>query len=328
MPVTPQTNVSLTEISAVLKSRDDYVICGHVSPDGDCLGSQLALAGILKRLGKRVTCVLAKPEKPDVRLSFLPGLADMVYARDFMGEVGTFVAVDVPNRERIGDASRLLDEAEYSITIDHHAYPETMSTLTYCNPSMAATSMLIWELSKCMRVDNSGDIALCAYTGLVTDTGRFQYQNADSRAFASASEMITAGVDASFVSREVYQNRSEASVLLEACSIKHMKLFCGGQAAISYITRRDFEKCHAVKADAEALIDTLRSIAGVRVACMLREQGDSIRGSFRAKDDTDVAAIAASFGGGGHKAAAGFSIEVPIEGALVRVEKAVELALK
>ena len=239
MPVTPQTNVSLTEISAVLKSRDDYVICGHVSPDGDCLGSQLALAGILRRLGKRVTCVLAKPEKPDVRLSFLPGLADMVYARDFMGEVGTFVAVDVPNRERIGDASRLLDEAEYSITIDHHAYPETMSTLTYCNPSMAATSMLIWELSKCLRVDNSGDIALCAYTGLVTDTGRFQYQNADSRAFASASEMITAGVDVSFVSREVYQNRSEASVLLEACSIKHMKLFCGGQAAISYVTRRD-----------------------------------------------------------------------------------------
>ena len=112
MPVTPQTNVSLTEISAVLKSRDDYVICGHVSPDGDCLGSQLALAGILRRLGKRVTCVLAKSEKPDVRLSFLPGLADMVYARDFMGEVGTFVAVDVPNRERIGDASRLLDEAE------------------------------------------------------------------------------------------------------------------------------------------------------------------------------------------------------------------------
>lgn len=88
MPVTPQTNVSLTEISAVLKSRDDYVICGHVSPDGDCLGSQLALAEILRRLGKRVTCVLAKPEKPDVRLSFLPGLADMVYARDFMGEVG------------------------------------------------------------------------------------------------------------------------------------------------------------------------------------------------------------------------------------------------
>ena len=130
MPVTPQTNVSLTEISAVLKSRDDYVICGHVSPDGDCLGSQLALAEILRRLGKRVACVLAKPEKPDVRLSFLPGLADMVYARDFMGEVGTFVAVDVPNRERIGDASRLLDEAEYSITIDHHAYPETMSTLT------------------------------------------------------------------------------------------------------------------------------------------------------------------------------------------------------
>lgn len=327
MQVTPQTNVSLTEVAAVLKSHDDYVICGHVSPDGDCLGSQLALAGILRKLGKKVTCVLAKAEKPDVRLSFLPGIEDMIYARDFMGHVGTFIAVDVPNRERIGDAAHLLDEAEYSITLDHHAYPEAMTTITFCNPAMAATTMLIWELSKCMRVDNTGDIALCAYTGLVTDTGRFQYQNADSRAFASASEMITAGVDASYVSREVFQNRSVASVMLEACAIKHMKLFCDGQAAISYITQRDFEKCHAVKADAEALVDVLRSIAGVRVACMLREQAGAIRGSFRAKDDTDVAAIANEFGGGGHKAAAGFSVEGPIEGALVRVEKAIEQAL-
>ena len=95
-----------------------------------------------------------------------------------------------------------------------------------------------------------------------------------------------------------------------------------------YITLRDFEKCHAVKADAEALVDTLRSISGVRVACMLREQTETIRGSFRAKDDTDVAAIANSFGGGGHTAAAGFSLEAPMEGALARVAKAIRQALE
>lgn len=327
MSVTPQTNVSLTEVAAALKSHDDYVICGHVSPDGDCLGSQLALAGVLRRLGKRVTCVLAKAEKPDARMAFLPGIEDMVYARDFTGEVGTFVAVDVPSRERLADAERLLDAASYSITIDHHAYPERMTTIAYVNPSMAATSMLIWELSKCLRVENTNEIALCAYTGLVTDTGRFQFQNTDSRAFASASEMITAGVDASAVSRELYQNRTLASVQLEAAAIKHMRLSVNGSVAVSYLTAKDFERAHAVKADSEPLIDVLRSIAGVRVACMLRDQGPSIRGSLRAKDGTDVAAIAAAFGGGGHKAAAGFSVEGPIEGALVRVEQAIAAAL-
>ncbi len=327
MSVTPQTNVSLTEVAAALKSHDDYVICGHVSPDGDCIGSQLALAGILRRLGKHVTCVLAKAEKPDSRLSFLPGFDDMVYARDFAGEVGTFVAVDVPSRERIADAAPLLDAASYSITIDHHAYPERMTTIAYVNPSMASTSMLVWELGKCLRVENTNEIALCSYTGLVTDTGRFQFQNTDSRAFASASEMIVAGVDASAVSRELYQNRTRASVELEAVAIKRMRLASNGEVALSYVTAKDFERAHAVKADSEPLIDVLRSIAGVRVACMLRDQGASIRGSLRAKDDTDVASIASVFGGGGHKAAAGFSVDGPIEGALVRVENAIVSAL-
>lgn len=325
--LTPQTNVSLTEVAAALQSHDDFVICGHVSPDGDCLGSQLALAGILKRLGKQVTCVLAKAEKPDARLAFLPGIEDMVYARDFTGHVGTFVAVDVPNRERIADAASLLDAAEYSITVDHHAYPERMTDIAYISPSMASTSMLIWELGKCLRVENANEIALCAYTGLVTDTGRFQFQNTDERAFASASEMISAGVDASYVSREVFQNRTRASVELEGLAIKHMKLLANGQAAISYVSERDFERCRAVRADAEPLVDTLRSIAGVRVACMMREQGESVRGSLRAKDGTDVAAIAGSFGGGGHKAAAGFTADGPLEGALVRVERAIVEAL-
>ena len=98
MPVTPQTKCfAFGDFRGFLKIARLCDHRGHVSPDGDCFGLWLALAGILRRLGKRVTCVLAKPEKPDVRLSFLPGLADMVYARDFMGEVGTFVAVDVPN---------------------------------------------------------------------------------------------------------------------------------------------------------------------------------------------------------------------------------------
>ena len=108
MAVTPQTNTDLGAIAEALRSRDDFIICGHVSPDGDCLGSQLGLAAALKGLGKRVTCLLAKDEPIDERLGFLPGAAELVPAASFDGIARTFVAVDVPTRERIGEAAAAL----------------------------------------------------------------------------------------------------------------------------------------------------------------------------------------------------------------------------
>ena len=108
MAVTPQTNIDLPSVARFLASRDDFVICGHVSPDGDCLGSQLGLAAALRSLGKRATCLLAKDEPVDTRLGFLPGIADMVPASSFSGEAVTFVAVDVPTRERMGEAAAAL----------------------------------------------------------------------------------------------------------------------------------------------------------------------------------------------------------------------------
>ena len=262
MAVTPQTNTDLGAIAEALRSRDDFIICGHVSPDGDCLGSQLGLAAALKGLGKRVTCLLAKDEPIDERLGFLPGAAELVPAASFDGIARTFVAVDVPTRERIGEAAAaLLEGCDLTVTVDHHAVDSTMTDLVYVDPDAASTTMLVWELAGLLGAERAGDVAQCCYTGLVTDTGRFQYQN-------------------------------------------------------------DFEATGAVKADAEPIIDALRSVAGVRVACMLREQGDVVRGSLRAKDDTDVAAVARSFGGGGHVAAAGFTLSCTLDEARRLVDEA------
>ena len=321
MTVTPQTNTDLGAIAEVLKTRDDFVICGHVSPDGDCIGSQLALAAALRLLGKRATCVLAKDEPIDERLRFLPGTADLVPAAAFSGVARTFVTVDVPTRERIGEpAAAIRDACDVAVTIDHHAVDSTMADYVYVDPDAASTTVLVWELAGLLGVDRSGDVAQCCYTGLVTDTGRFQYQNTDAAAMRAAFEMVEAGADPASVSRAIFQNRSLPSVRLEGVAVGRMRFGAEGAYAMSWLSRADFDAVGAVKADAEPIIDALRSVKGVRVACMLREQGDAVRGSLRAKDGTDVAAVARLFDGGGHKAAAGFTLHCGLEEAARKVD--------
>ena len=149
-----------------------------------------------------------------------------------------------------------------------------------------------------------------------------QYQNTDAAAMRAASEMVEAGADPASVSRAIFQNRTLPSVRLEGIAVERMTFGAGGAYALSWLSCDDFEATGAVKADAEPIIDALRSVAGVRVACMLREQGDVVRGSLRAKDDTDVAAVARSFGGGGHVAAAGFTLSCTLDEARRLVDEA------
>ena len=316
MATTPQTNSTLAEIAQVVRENDNFVICGHVSPDGDCLGSQLALWHALQKIGKHSTCLLVRDEPIGVSLGWLPGVEDMVPACAFDGECDVFIGVDVPTRERIGEAVTVLDRANTSITIDHHASRETMCEHVYVDPDSASASILVWELVKLLCDEPPLDSALCAYTGVVTDTGGFRFQNSDEHAFAAASELIAYGVDPALVATSVFQNRTMASLKLEALVIERMKVVSGGEGAISWITASDMEALGAVKADAEPLVDAVRSLSGTRVACILREQDGKIRGSLRAKDDTDVSALARELNGGGHRAAAGLTLDMPLDEAV------------
>lgn len=324
MAVTPQTNTSLRAIAEEMTRRDDFVICGHVSPDGDCIGSQLALMHALRSLGKRATCVLAEENGlVDDSLSFLPGADELIAPSAFDGTIGVLVCVDVPTVERIGDARVLHEKAAFKVTIDHHAVESTMSDLVYVDPDAAATAILIWELTSYLLERRNAFVATCAYTGLVTDTGRFQYQNTDVASLDAAAEMVAAGADPALVAREVFQNRRLASIMLEARAIERMRFSADGAAVVSWLAIDDFEEFGAVKSDAEPIINALRSVKGVRVACMLREQDEAVRGSLRAKDDTDVSCLARRFGGGGHKAAAGFTLAMRLDEAVEMVSTAI-----
>ena len=326
MTTTPQTNATLAQIAQVIRENDDFVLCGHVSPDGDCLGCQLALLHALRALGKRAACVLVRDEPIESGLEFMPGIGDMVPAEGYGGPCKVFIGLDVPTRERIGAAAALLDRSEVSITVDHHACETTMCDYVYVDPDCAAASMIVWELVKLLVDVPPAECALCAYVGLITDTGGFRFQNSDARAFKVASELVELGVDAAEVALWVFQTRTLASLKLEGLAIERITLIADGQAAVSYVTREDFERLGATKADAESLSDCVRSVAGTRIACILRGQETDVRGSLRSKDDTDVSVLARELGGGGHKAAAGFTLEAPIEEAFALMcEKIPEL---
>ena len=316
MATTPQTNSTLEQIAQVIRENDDFVICGHVSPDCDCLGSQLALYHALRASGKRAACVLARDEPLDASLSFLPGASAMMPASLFNGTCGVFVGVDVPTRQRIGDASALLDASRASITIDHHASDTTMCDYVYVDPDSASASMLVWEVVKLLVDVPPFESALCAYAGLVTDTGSFRFQNSDVAAFRTASELVGYGVDPAWVATRAFQNRTLASLKLESLAIDRLRLFAEGMVAVSWVAQSDFERLGALKSDAEPLIDSIRELRGARLACILREQDGHVRGSLRSKDSTDVSGLARDLGGGGHAAAAGFSLDMPIEQAV------------
>lgn len=316
MQLSPRTNIRLDEIASRIHGAQSFALCGHVSPDGDCLGSQLALASALRAMGKDVVCLLAKEDFVDPSLSFMEGFDQLIPASEFQGDVDLFIALDVPTRERLVDAAAVLDKARSSITIDHHESDTAMTEFTFAAPSSASCSLLVWDLIALLGVERTAAIATCAYAGLMTDTGRFQYQNADALCFSKAAEMVQAGAMPHEISRAVYQNRTKASVLIEGIALDRMLLLQDGKLAMSWLTKADFECCGATKADAEPIIDILRSIRGISVACMLREQDGMVRGSLRAKDDADVASVAREYGGGGHKAAAGFSLDMSIEEAV------------
>lgn len=321
---TPQTNTTLSAIAQCFAELDDFVICGHVNPDGDCLGSQLTLMHGLHAAGKRAVCLLAKPDPIDANLAFLPGIDEMVPAASYDGPVGAFVAVDVPTVERIGQAAALHDGAPVRFTIDHHAADVAMAEYTFVEPESPSASMLVWDIVRMLDAVTP-DAALCALTGLITDTGRFAYQNTTPAAFRAAAEMMEAGASPALVNREFFQNRSLPSLALERLVLERMEISEDGGFVVSYLDQADFDAVGAIKADVEPLIDSLRSVRGARVALILRENNDhEVRGSLRAKDDhTDVAAVARRFGGGGHTAAAGFTFKGSLAEARVEVPRVV-----
>lgn len=303
-------NAAFHHAAVALRRASSVVLCGHVHPDGDALGSVLALTLALRSLGVPVVPTLADDRPASSIYDWLPGFALFSRAAD-LEPPAVFVALDTPVPARLGAAQGLAEAAGQVIVIDHHWDATEFGALNLIDRQAAATGQIVWRMLDQLGVTATSEIALCCYTALLTDTGRFQYQNTNAGVLRDAAAMLEAGVDPAEVARLVYQNRSKASLDLEARTMSRLTVANGGMVAYAWVTDEDFAATGALVEEAEYLPDAVRTLRGIEVALLLREHGDEVRVNLRAKTTFDVGAVARAFGGGGHTAAAGFTWKEP-----------------
>lgn len=315
---------SYNDFITALGTAQTVAVCGHTNPDGDCLGSVMALTLALRKKGFDAVPLFADEGRAPDAFAFLPFYDLLKHPSEYTETPDMFFAVDVPTDDRLAAAKGIFERAGKTFGIDHHPDTIDYADVTLSDPEASATGVLIWDLIREMDVAPDADIAMCCYVALVTDTGRFQYQNTDARTFVCASELCRFGADPASAARDIYQSRTFASLRLEALVLERMQFIHNGSVVCSWVNQADMEETGATKDDTEGLIDILRSIAGVRICIIFRENSDGIRGSMRAKGDEDVGTIARALGGGGHKAAAGFTYQGTLEEAISTVRQLLE----
>lgn len=298
-----------------LRRASSVVVCGHVRPDGDAIGSVLGMTLALRENGIPAVPTLADDRPPPSTYAFLPGFGLFVPA----GQLETpdvFVAVDSPNPARLGVAQDLAHAARAAVVFDHHPDPEPFGTVNVFDATASATGQMVWQFAKAFDVEPSADVAVCCYVGVLTDTGRFSYDNTTASSLREAADMIDAGVDPAEIARLVYQSRSEASLAIEARAMSRITRANGGRVAYTWVTDEDFAELHVEPGEAERLPDAVRVLGGVEVAFVLRQAGSEVRANLRAKTGFDVASVARHFGGGGHQAASGFTVSGTVDAVL------------
>ena len=308
----------LSDAVAFLTKYDSFLLMAHVAPDGDTLGSCLALQKLLQQLGKQAWVVCDDP-LPHL-YAFLPG-ADGLLAPDAAVDAQAFVAVDCADVGRTGSQWDRVG-TKPSLCIDHHITNPAFATVNHIE-DCAATGELITLLYDAFGQPINPEVGACLYTAIATDTGNFAYSSVTPRTFALMGKVMESGFDLPECNRLIYRNQRLQKLRMTARTVENAKLYRDGQVIVATLSKAETEAVDGLKADAEGIIDNLRDVETVVVACFLREEGASeVKLSLRAKDRVDCAALARAYGGGGHLRAAGATLHMSLAEAEAEVTKA------
>ncbi|HEX8160118.1 MAG TPA: bifunctional oligoribonuclease/PAP phosphatase NrnA [Solirubrobacteraceae bacterium] len=312
MTITGTDAGTRAEVLAALREGERFLLVTHENPDGDALGSLVAMQAVLRALSKDSVMFIAPEEFPlpyEYAFFAFDGLVSEIpidIARR------TIVFLDCGNLDRnaveVGDAP--------IVNVDHHHDNTRFGTINHVEVGASCTAEIVWDLMSGLDVALTPQIAEALYVGLVTDTGRFMYENTGPRAHLMAADLIDAGVDVHEIYRRLYEGVPEPKLALLTRALARVQRFDGGRLTMARLTREDFEQTGAEESYTEGIIDHLRAVQGTKVAALARElTGADRRGaakvSLRATDcEVDVSLIARAQSGGGHRQAAGFATEM------------------
>jgi phosphoesterase RecJ-like protein len=311
------SNTTFEQIGRVLREHQRFAILSHVRPDGDALGSQLALALSLQQLGKDVR--VWNEDGMLEKYSFLPRAELLTKPPSTADDVDVAIALDTAIQNRLGTAFAAVGSAKIWINIDHHRSNPGYGDLVFVDESAPATGEIIFSLIKSQGLPLNHDIAENLYAAISTDTGSFQYPKTSARTFEIAAELVRVGnLDVGQISQQLYENYPPRRLELLRELLRTMRFSECGRVASFSLTLKTAANLAVLPEDNEGLIDHLRAIRGVIVAVFFEELADGkVRVSMRSKDEAiDVCAICQKFGGGGHALAAG----ARVRGSLAEVE--------
>jgi phosphoesterase RecJ-like protein len=322
---------SRERVLARIRADTRFVLATHENMDGDALGSLVAMQGLLTALGKDSLMFIAPSEFPLPHEYRFIALEHMIQEPPADIAQRTVVFLDCGNIDR--NSAQALREGAHMLNIDHHHDNTHFGTLDHVVPSASSTAEIVWDLMNGLDLTPTPAVAEALYVGLVTDTGRFMYENTGPRAHLMAAALVEAGVDVQGVYRRLFEEMPFAKLTLFAIALARVRRYDGGELTLTWLHAEDFAQTEAESSYSEGIVDGLRAVQGTKVAALSREliapgrQGER-KVSLRATDDdVDVSRIARAQGGGGHRRAAGFSttLDVPELTAFLRQEIAAQL---
>lgn len=309
----PERMGSIEAVARAIGAAETIGVVGHVGPDGDALGAMIGLALAARNAGKHAIASFAEPFVVPDEMSYLD-TSVLVPPSEFPHDLNVAVAVDTSMSDRVGDLSAAMESADTLVVIDHHLSDGSWGDVVLVDATAAATTELVHELLGVLDWKVTPEIAAALYTGIVTDTGRFQYSNTTQRTHDIAGELIASGVEPDAIGQKLFEEAPFGFYKLVSRVLGRAVLDVDHRFVWSMVTPEDLDESGLKYHEVDGLIDLVRLAKESDVACLLKiKEAGVVKGSLRSRGRVNVAAIAASFDGGGHHNAAGFTSTDPVD---------------
>lgn len=307
--MTESRDQAIENIAAAIEQNQRFLVATHVRPDGDAIGAVLAMTSILQRLQKQARPFCQDPVPPGQ--AFLPGTEKIRSRPDGIDHYQVAVLVDCGEYSRVGpNLANAIRPIPTIINIDHHVNRDPFGTFFWVDPKASSTCEMLYLLTQRLHLSLDPDLATQLYTGLLTDTGSFRFSNTSHRALEVASRLAAAGAEPAAIAQQVYESSTPQRLVLLAQVLNTVQFYRNDRLVVAELTQKMFNRSAASPTDSDGFIDLLRSVQSVQVAVLFRESHDGmVHVSLRSKGQSDVAAFARSYGGGGHHNAAAFHLQ-------------------
>lgn len=302
---------NVDEIFSLIENSNDICIAGHKAPDGDCIGSVMALYELLKPMNKNITVCFDGL----IPFNYKPFVNEDIILKQYESQKFDIVIVlDCSDKERLGKFANILNNANKTICIDHHKTNTKFADINIIETEMSSTGELLYDVIKAANKNITKTIAEFLYIAIVTDTGKFSYSSTSSATHIKVAHLMELGIDISEIDNILFNSKPSNVVKAFIDCIKNIELYYENKLGITSITEKILKDNQVEMGDVDGVVEFIREIKEVEVSCVLKENFDGTKVSLRAKNDNiDVAEIAFIYGGGGHKKAAGFEVNETIE---------------